>query len=93
MIPDEEERLRRERRRIRTEELARNIPDDARIKRRRVRGIKKEYRESFDNILLHSVTEHDNFKDYEQDIMSRWEEDYNGEKRKKDHEIINKDIH
>jgi len=93
MIPDEEERLRRERRRIKIEEMSRNIPDNARIKRRRIRGIKKEYRESFDNILLHSVTtEHENFKDYEHEIMSQWEEPYHGE-RKENNEITDKEIH
>ena len=92
MTPDEEERVRRARRRIKTEELSRNIPDDARIKRRKVRGIKKEYRESFDNILLHSVTQHSNFNDYEREILSRWEEKYDGE-RKKDYEISDKDIY
>ena len=81
MIPDEEERLRRERRTKKIEEMSENIPDNARIKRRRIRGIKKEYRESFDNILLHTVTEHDNFKDYEREIMSQWEEAYNGERK------------
>lgn len=84
LMMTERERRRSLERKIRNEKLQENIPDEAVIKKKKVRQIKKEYGRTIDDVLLHSVrNEPMTFEEYEKRIKSLWEEDHGNEKDEK----------